>query len=149
MIGATRNFIKIAPHLLSHTMQSGMTKGFIVFQILALSSGGAYGQTEPVVIKELKFDPRIKNTIELIRGDLIDPDSAIFRAVCVREGKDEKGEIEITVVGEVNAKNRFGGYTGFTLFVDTGKERGVIPVGIAPANGEAECENPYSEGARR
>ena len=50
---------------------------------------------------------RAESAQELIRAKLSDPASAQFRSVVVYRD---------AVCGEVNAKNRFGGYIGFTAF---------------------------------
>lgn len=50
---------------------------------------------------------------ELVRGQLSDPGSAEFRAV--RVVRDQYGSN--AVCGEVNAKNRAGGYAGFRRFM--------------------------------
>lgn len=48
-----------------------------------------------------------------LRGELADPDSAEFRRVTVADRR-----IPI-VCGEVNSRNRFGGYVGFRRFIVT------------------------------
>lgn len=53
----------------------------------------------------------IKKAIAAVKYRLKDPYSARFRNVFV--GKDQHK----TVYGEVNAKNGFGGYTGYSSFV--------------------------------
>lgn len=60
--------------------------------------------------------------IERVKSQLSDPESAQFRNV--HEGVERKnGWI---VCGEVNAKNKFGGYTGFKKFSATEKEGDVL-----------------------
>ena len=51
--------------------------------------------------------------MDAVRNSLIDPDSAKFRNVVVRD----RG----VVCGEMNAKNKMGGYTGYTKFVYMGR----------------------------
>ena len=52
-----------------------------------------------------------------LRGELKDPDAAQFRDV--RANYTE--EFGVVACGRVNAKNEFGGYTGFRRFVSGGK----------------------------
>lgn len=47
--------------------------------------------------------------VEIVRYRLVDPDSAKFKNVAYRSG--------IGVCGQVNSKNRMGGYVGFKTFV--------------------------------
>lgn len=54
----------------------------------------------------------IKATKEIVRATLKDPDSAQFRNVALFLNESGTGR----VCGEVNAKNSFGGYTGFEVF---------------------------------
>jgi hypothetical protein len=46
----------------------------------------------------------------MVRWDLTDPDSARFRAVAISPGGK-------AVCGEVNSRNRMGGYDGFRRFI--------------------------------
>lgn len=64
-----------------------------------LASGG----TEETLIAKAK---------KSLTAQLKDPDSANFRNVAVREVSSG-----VVVCGELNAKNSYGGYTGFTRFV--------------------------------
>ncbi|HDS1136302.1 TPA: hypothetical protein QDZ75_000286 [Stenotrophomonas maltophilia] len=52
-----------------------------------------------------------------VRRELKDPDAAQFRDV--RANYTE--EFGVAACGRVNAKNEFGGYTGFRRFVSSGK----------------------------
>jgi hypothetical protein len=52
-----------------------------------------------------------------VRGELKDPDAAQFRDVRVNYTE----EFGVVACGRVNAKNEFGGYTGFRRFVSSGK----------------------------
>jgi len=52
-----------------------------------------------------------------VRGELKDPDAVQFRDV--RANYTE--EFGVVACGRVNAKNEFGGYTGFRRFVSSGK----------------------------
>lgn len=48
--------------------------------------------------------------------NLIDPTSPLFRNIRGKYAKREDGTESIIFCGEVNAKNRMGGYTGFSPF---------------------------------
>jgi len=48
---------------------------------------------------------------EIVANGLKDPDSAQFRNIFVRQGKSKR-----VTCGEVNAKNSYGGYTGYRTF---------------------------------
>lgn len=47
--------------------------------------------------------------VEIVRARLVDPDSAKFKNVYYKEG--------VGICGQVNSKNRMGGYVGFKSFV--------------------------------
>lgn len=53
----------------------------------------------------------IKDAIRVVKSQLKDPDSAKFKDVLVMKDK--------SVTGLVNAKNSYGGYTGYTRFLVT------------------------------
>ena len=53
---------------------------------------------------------------DMVREKLKDPDSARFRNVFFNRGRDN---VPIAC-GEVNARNSFGGYTGFERFLSAG-----------------------------
>ncbi len=57
----------------------------------------------------LPTDEKLLQAQDMIRSQLIDPGSAQFRNV--------QGRGDAAVCGEVNSKNRFGGYVGFRRFV--------------------------------
>jgi hypothetical protein len=59
---------------------------------------------------------------EAVANQLVDPNSAEFRNVQVTDDDD--------VCGEVNAKNRMGGYTGFSPFVTVYNGRGEMVVDV-------------------
>jgi len=62
---------------------------------------------------------REKQAQEIASHDLVDPDTAKFREV--RNGSTD------CVIGEINAKNRMGAYTGFRPFiVDIKKKEAAI-----------------------
>lgn len=53
---------------------------------------------------------------ESAKYSLIDPNSAMFRNIRAKEIKREDGTQAVEFCGEVNAKNRMGGYSGFSAF---------------------------------
>ena len=53
---------------------------------------------------------------EAIKAQLIDPDSVRYRNIIV----DTRSFMKPVVCGEVNAKNRLGGYSGFQPFIYNG-----------------------------
>ena len=52
----------------------------------------------------------------ILNSDLLDYQSARFKDVTAFMVTDRRGNVVTTFCGEVNAKNRFGGYTGWTGF---------------------------------
>ena len=74
-------------------------------------------------------------------SNLVDPFSAHFRAVKVSEQLDENEQIVKTICGQVNAKNKMGGYVGWNKFyvidglekapiiwIDKGPDRPILAV---------------------
>ena len=51
---------------------------------------------------------------------LKDPDSARFRQVVIRKVSRKDGTVVIDVCGQVNAKNGYGGFSGWTAFESEG-----------------------------
>ena len=49
-------------------------------------------------------------------SELADPDSAKFRNLEVKEYTNKEDKRRLILCGEINAKNRFGGYAGFRPF---------------------------------
>ena len=66
-------------------------------------------EIESIAFVERSDDEIIERIKENVRGELRDPDSAEFRRVNLT-----REEEAIYLCGQVNAKNAFGGYTGFT-----------------------------------
>lgn len=58
-------------------------------------------------------------TKEYVAAHLIDPESARFRSM----GVYEQGFGGIVICGEVNSKNRFGGYVGYRTFIYNGPHK--------------------------
>jgi hypothetical protein len=87
-----------------------MLIGFIGSQI---GGSGSSADTAPVARSQASLDSELRYTVEeAIRSSMKDPGSADFRNVTVVH----KGDTA-TVCGEVNGKNSFGGYTGYTHFM--------------------------------
>lgn len=59
----------------------------------------------------------IANAKRALRAELKDPESAQFKDVYANYTE----EYDVVACGRVNAKNGFGGYTGFKRFVSSGK----------------------------
>lgn len=77
------------------------------------------------------YSAREREAVERLKQQMLDPDTAQFRNV--HEGrKRDRGWI---VCGEVNTKNRFGGYTGFRKFSMTEKEGDVLFADESSAEG--------------
>jgi hypothetical protein len=58
--------------------------------------------------------------LTLYKSRLVDPESAQFRSLkAASHDASESGQAFDTLCGEVNAKNRMGGYVGFTMFAIT------------------------------
>ena len=75
--------------------------------------GLAVAQSQAARIKA--FD--IAKAKELIADEFSDPDSVKFRRMFISELMNPKGEAVLYLCGEVNAKNRMGGYTGYRRFL--------------------------------
>ena len=94
---------------------------------------GCTGKQEPEVKKETPEQKAIERTKEIVKNGLSDPESAQFKSMGIKT-KEGTNTI-IAVCGEVNAKNKMGGYVGFTKFVMV-KDRGLD---IAPVNGRDQA----------
>lgn len=87
-------------------------------------------------------DPNISKAKEAVAATTAEPAAAQFKDVKVYEWKDTG---KVYVCGMVNAKNRQGGYDGFTRFVWTNKgERRVFVVapGADSSIVEQSCREP-------
>ena len=69
-------------------------------------------ETKPVALTSAQL-AQIKATVI---HDFFDPDSAQFRNVRAADVTLTDGATERRVCGEVNGKNRLGGYVGYQLF---------------------------------
>lgn len=66
--------------------------------------------------QDVATDELMKETHAFITKDLKDPDSAKFRNEFIRKFTNPEGKAIFMVCGEINAKNSYGGYTGFTPY---------------------------------
>lgn len=73
-----------------------------------------------------------------VKEQMKDPSSVQFRNV---HGYKKGGNDAVLICGEVNAKNSFGGYTGFHYFTYLSGHLFVNK----PADGCTFCENPFNE----
>jgi len=68
-----------------------------------------------------------------ISHDLKDPASTQFRDISTKKvGEKEDGSVVMLICGEVNSKNSFGAYSGFSQFVValTMKSKGLFSSGV-------------------
>lgn len=85
--------------------------------------GGSYAPSNSQTTRPSKVSEEAKEAIwiekgkDAVRAALKDPDSAQFRNVYFKRGKDG---IPVAC-GEVNSKNSLGGYGGYQKFVSAGK----------------------------
>lgn len=92
-----------------------MTRLTIIACVVALLCGCG----ESAAQKEARIQVNMKVTAEgYVRAKLKDPDSAQFQNQFI-SSKD-------AACGEVNAKNSFGGYTGFKRYVSAGRDLTVL-----------------------
>ncbi len=82
-------------------------KKIVASLALAILSSTAFGQDCQQPFESAKKE---------IKQRLKDPDSAQFRSMFVIKYEGKTGKPEYAVIGQVNAKNSFGGYNGFTYF---------------------------------
>ena len=89
----------------------------VLFLVLVMAIGivpASYGaQKKKAKIEEAKPTAEqilIDQAKEAVKLDLKDPDSAQFRTVRVKQREEE------VVIGEVNSKNIYGGYSGYEKF---------------------------------
>lgn len=73
-----------------------------------------------------------------LRAELKDSESARFRNTYLRTTTGIDGRFHHSVCGEINSKNSFGGYTGWTVFFGNDQFVLVGPDSLAPA----ACSNP-------
>ena len=90
-------------------------KYFIGFTVFLFLSGCVVSQI--VEQKPVRLSSKQIQSIQAAASyNLIDPESANFRNVRARDIRREDGTEAVEFCGEVNAKNRMGGYAGFSPF---------------------------------
>jgi hypothetical protein len=84
---------------------------------LGLASS-AYAQS-PIFTPEQRAEgeAQVRKAAEIIASTSRDPSSVTFRNVVVQKRVTKDGREPITVCGEVNGRNGYGGFTGFQAFV--------------------------------
>lgn len=86
----------------------------------ALTLAGCVQMTPIAETKLIPLTPaQIAEIQSTVTYDFYDPGSAQFRNIRAVDVTLQNGKQERRVCGEVNGKNRMGGYTGFTMFGGT------------------------------
>lgn len=81
---------------------------------LLLACATCIATAQPIPSRDAE---RVANALrERLRAGLRDPDSALFRNETLSLSQDTDN-VAISLCGEVNAKNAYGGYTGFQAFI--------------------------------
>lgn len=78
---------------------------------------------------EIKVDPFVAAAQARVKQQLRDPRSAVFHEMTIKTVAGERG-----ICGEVNAKNAFGGMTGFIPFAYDGKNAYVMSFNAGVGN---------------
>lgn len=65
-------------------------------------------------------EAKIRGAAAYLAKTMRDPSSASFRNVFIEKRVTEDGREPITVCGEVNGRNGYGGFTGFQAFIAIG-----------------------------
>jgi hypothetical protein len=87
---------------------------FFVFALAATLLAGCVSTADHVAAQRVTLTaPQIAVAKEVVSHDLKDPNSAQFRNIY---GFQYQGQDLTMVCGEMNAKNSYGGYGGFTYF---------------------------------
>lgn len=92
-----------------------MRKVWIAMAVLGLSPVVTFASSEHA--KKAATPAQIAVIKGSMQDTLKDADSAKFRSVYLIKADVEDGSLAYDVCGEVNAKNSFGGYTGYQKFV--------------------------------
>jgi len=110
-----------------------MRKGPTIVMLAALALAGCNVTAQnaapiasgPAPTTNIPDQELFKQARQAVLATLKDPDSAKFGAKFRRETKVAvNGQAFETVIGEVNAKNGFGGYTGMQIFIWAASDRG-------------------------
>src|SRR5882672_5427225 len=80
-------------------------------RIGSLATGGG----KPMKLTPAKYNPTIVQMA--VKANLRDPDSAQFGDMTAYDDRKLNGAAVVVVCGSVNAKNGFGGYSGFKNFL--------------------------------
>ena len=99
-----------------------MIRSTLIVCALAFS-GVVFSQSQAARIKA--FD--VTKTKERVADEFSDPDSVKFRRLFISEFVNSKGEAHLSLCGEVNAKNKMGGYVGYRKFMANEKSALVEP----------------------
>ena len=108
--------------------------------MLAVVSGVAFAGPKEAAkekrLQERRDTQMVDAAKKRIAYSLTDPDSAKFREVFVAPN-------QVAVCGDVNAKNSFGGYTGFRKFIYSSSKQGIDGDGsyFVEARWEDRCIN--------
>lgn len=89
--------------------------------LLSIAGGVVFVLGVALSVKPILGYMHVAEVKKVVRSQLIDPSSAQFRNVAVMSRLT--GE---SVCGEVNGKNRMGGYTGFKRFVTSVSNEGAV-----------------------
>jgi hypothetical protein len=84
--------------------------------IFALPSVVAQSDTLTAV-QRAEGEAIVQLAAKYLAANLRDPSVALFRNVFIRKRMNKDGKIGILVCGEINAKNGYGGFTGFETFI--------------------------------
>ena len=87
----------------------------LLISVLLIFASAAFAKAaefEPVQLTSKQI-AQIKETITY---DFLDPESARFRDIRAVDVKRSNGKTIRRVCGEVNGKNQYGGYTGYSMF---------------------------------
>ncbi|PTX45607.1 hypothetical protein IQ03_04515 [Gemmobacter caeni] len=96
-----------------------MTKK-LTFLSFTVISAGLLAACMPVLKTKERFTPTNAQVAEAqtqTAYNMKDPSSAQFRNLRGIRGKTSKGQSMSYICGEINGKNSFGGYVGFTPFI--------------------------------
>jgi hypothetical protein len=79
----------------------------------------------PAVQKQTSLEDQLmvdgSVALQTVRESLLDPQSALFRNVVAVKFHASDGTTALLFCGEVNGRNRFGGYSGYQPFMSLGR----------------------------
>lgn len=116
-----------------------MFRAFVIVGLLAVSASAAAPPTADEMIKDAEQNPdryitpdqrasalkadTLTAVMRAVKAQLKDADSAKFRGI--------KRKGAFSYCGWVNAKNSYGGYTGYSVFYATQKATVIIPPNLS------------------